>query len=634
MHDLRVSDDPLRSADRLAAVRSTGLLDTGPEEPFDQLARLAKRLLGTPFAFVTVVDDRRSFWKSCVGVSGGARENPVGESFCQYVVTSGEPLVLGDVRGDAMTRENPSISSMGVVAWAGYPVRTPDGQVLGTFCVVDTVPRVWSGDDRELLATLAGAASTEVALRLTAAEARDARAVAEARAVRQDLLARTGELLVAGLDVEEVVATIARLVAPALRASVTVYLRDGGSTLTGRATHHEDPAVQQLLGELLRVHAPTLADPWGPGHVVTTGVAELVPDDIGPVLEWLPADVAAVIARLRPSSAMAVPLTAGGRALGALDVMRHDGSVLTPDDVDLVQEVANRVALALDNALLFAAEHDFAVRLQQAVLTPPPDVEGLEVVVRYAPAAHRAQIGGDWYDAFAQPDGALVLVIGDVVGHDTTAALAMGRLRGVVRAIGYDSGAPPSEVLRRADLAVRGLHVDTIATAVVARVVRTTTGVQDGRWTVRWSSAGHPPPLLLRTDGTVEVLAAPSDLLLGIRPETTRTDHEVVVQQGDTVLLFTDGLFERRGRDLQEAYDGLVRALGGLSGMSPDDLCDALLERLVPYPGEDDVALLALRAHARAAAPAPSVQGRLGAGTGRAPASTSGGRGRGRPSGP
>jgi sigma-B regulation protein RsbU (phosphoserine phosphatase) len=170
-------------ADRLAAVRRTGLLDTGPEEAFDRLTRLAATLLGTPFAFVTIVDDTRSFWKSCVGIDSADpadRQNTVAESFCQYVVGSGTELIVPDTKADPRTRDNPSIESMGVAAWAGFPVRSADGHVLGTFCAVDTTTRQWTPHDIAVLETLAQAAAGEIALREAVDEARAATVRAEA----------------------------------------------------------------------------------------------------------------------------------------------------------------------------------------------------------------------------------------------------------------------------------------------------------------------------------------------------------------------------------------------------------------------------------------------------------------------
>jgi serine phosphatase RsbU (regulator of sigma subunit) len=167
----------VRDPVRLAAVHRTGLLDTEPEEAFDRLTRLAATLLGTPFAFVTVVDDTRSFRKSSVvvGTTGsGHRQNPVEESFCQYVIGAGRELIVTDVAADDRARGNPSIDLMGVAAWAAFPVRSPDGQVLGTFCVMDTVPRDWTPHDLEVLSTVSHAAAGEIALRMAVAEATEA----------------------------------------------------------------------------------------------------------------------------------------------------------------------------------------------------------------------------------------------------------------------------------------------------------------------------------------------------------------------------------------------------------------------------------------------------------------------------
>ncbi len=157
---------PIADPSRLAAVRATGLLDTKSEDVFDELARLAGRLLKTPFALVTLVDDQRCFWKSRIGIpDDGPRQNATEESFCQYVIASDEPLVVGDVRRDPRTRDTPAIALLGVVAWAGYPLRDRDGLVLGTLCVVDTKPREWTAGDEGVLEALALAASTELRLR-------------------------------------------------------------------------------------------------------------------------------------------------------------------------------------------------------------------------------------------------------------------------------------------------------------------------------------------------------------------------------------------------------------------------------------------------------------------------------------
>ena len=244
-----------------------------------------------------------------------------------------------------------------------------------------------------------------------------------------------------------------------------------------------------------------------------------------------------------------------------------------------------------------AEQRALSDRLQEALLTPPPEPDHLHVVVRYQPASDRAQVGGDWYDAFLQPDGATMLVIGDVVGHDSRAAAAMGQLRGLLRALAYDNDETPEATLTRVERAARGLAVETPATAVLARVERLPDVPVTGTRLLRWSNAGHPPPVLLAPDGTTTVLEAPVDMMLGIDPDARRASHETVLPAGATLLLFTDGLVERRGADLDEGIARLRAALADLGTRPLDELCDTLLERMVPGRGDDDVALLAVRAY-------------------------------------
>jgi serine phosphatase RsbU (regulator of sigma subunit) len=159
--------------ERLAAVLATGLLDSEPEAAFDELATLAATVTDAPLAFITVVDDKRSYWKSAVGMGDltvASRQNPASESFCKYLIATGEPLLLADVRTDDRVRDNPTVAKLGVGAWAGHPIRDSAGQVLGGLCVIDREPHRWSERDAQTLAALARAIGSEIALR----QARDA----------------------------------------------------------------------------------------------------------------------------------------------------------------------------------------------------------------------------------------------------------------------------------------------------------------------------------------------------------------------------------------------------------------------------------------------------------------------------
>ena len=292
-----------------------------------------------------------------------------------------------------------------------------------------------------------------------------------------------------------------------------------------------------------------------------------------------------------PIELIAVPTTEDGRVTGVIVSFRD----LT--DRRAAQRQATELARVSAEA---EAQRALADRLQQALLTPPPQADHLHVVVRYRPAEHHAQVGGDWYDAFLQPDGATVVVIGDVVGHGTTAAATMGQLRGLVRALAYDTGEGPAATLIRTERAARGLAVEGLATAVLLRVERHPAVPVAGPPVLRWSNAGHLPPLLLGPDGSTTVLETKPDLMLGVTAGAPRHDHVATFADGHTLLLITDGLVERRRSDLDAGIAALRQALTDLGDRPLDELCDTLLDRLVPNGAEDDVALVAVRAHPEA----------------------------------
>ena len=237
-----------------------------------------------------------------------------------------------------------------------------------------------------------------------------------------------------------------------------------------------------------------------------------------------------------------------------------------------------------------------ALTLQRSLLSEPPDPDHLDFAVRYVPAAQDSQVGGDWYDVFQQPDGATVLVIGDVVGHDTEAAACMGQLRGLLRGITYDSADGPAGVLTRLDRAMAGLQLKTMASVLVARLEQTDQERRDGVTRLRWANAGHLPPVIAGPEGTIDVLdAARPDLLLGVDATAPRQDQVATLARGSTVLLYTDGLVERRDQLFDDGIDRLRAEFGRLWREPVDQLADQLLARLLPDRAEDDVALVAVR---------------------------------------
>ncbi|WP_416903991.1 PP2C family protein-serine/threonine phosphatase [Micromonospora echinospora] len=240
-------------------------------------------------------------------------------------------------------------------------------------------------------------------------------------------------------------------------------------------------------------------------------------------------------------------------------------------------------------------ERELSEKLQRSLLTPPAQREGLEVAVRYRPATERARLGGDWYDSFLQPDGSLALVIGDVAGHDRQAAATMAQIRNLLRGVAYGTRESPAAVLADLDTAMSGLRVDAFATAILARVTRDDPQHRPGQHVLVWANAGHLPPVLVAPDGTASLLQAPPEMLLGMDGgDVVRRDHRVTLAPGSTVVLYTDGLIERRGTVLDEGLAHLVGALADRHGMTAEQVCDHLLGRY-PASGEDDVALVVLR---------------------------------------
>ena len=444
-------------------------------------------------------------------------------------------------------------------------------------------------------------------------ERRAAQHASDQASRRAELVTQVGEELAGTLDPAVAVARLARAVVPSLAPwCVVSLLAEDGELLDVGWWHVEDarhPDVQAYVA--LRAGAPEAQRLLR--QVIDTGRPEVLPVGAGAQLgERVGPGGAELLSRLAASSAAVLPLTARGRTLGLLSVFWGDtdlGARELAEHLVTAREVATRAALALDNVRLFQQQRLLAEELQRSLLTPPPEPDHAEVVVRYVPASQAAQVGGDWYDAFLQADGATVVVIGDVVGHDSAAAGAMGQVRGLLRGIAYTTGDGPSEVLRRLDEAMEGLLVRTTATAVVLRIEQTPDERERGVTRLRWSNAGHPPPMVVHADGAVQPLTtSEADLLLGLDPSTDRVENELAVERGTTVLLYTDGLIERRGQGLDEGLSLLGDTLVELADRPLGELCDEVLVRLLPDSPEDDVALVAVRLH-RQDRPRPAEAG-------------------------
>ncbi|PRY14664.1 SpoIIE family protein phosphatase [Kineococcus rhizosphaerae] len=426
-----------------------------------------------------------------------------------------------------------------------------------------------------------------------------AHAAAAAAAERLRLIVRVSEDLSSTLDVEEAYARLAQHLVPALGDWCLVTLVDEEGQLRDLGCQHADPAAQDLVRAYREARMTALTPDSYLFRVWRTGRPVTVPEDATAALvAQLAAGSTAreLITRLAPGALECLPVRARGRTVGLITLFHDDAADrLSPEDLLLATEVGDRAGLALDNARLYSAQHRVAEGLQRSLLTAPVQPDHVQVAVRYRPAARAARVGGDWYDAFLTPDGATVLVIGDVMGHDIDAAAAMSQIRSLLRGIAYTTGHSPAKVLLGLDAAMQGLDVATTATAVVARLEDT-----GDRTRLRWSNAGHLNPVVIGPDGTVRTLGTGSaELLLGIDPGARRSDAVVDLERGSTVLAFTDGLIERRDVSLEERLQLLGSVVTELAAQPLEDLVDGVLRLMVPGEHEDDVALLAFRLHPR-----------------------------------
>ncbi|PPS90878.1 PP2C family protein-serine/threonine phosphatase [Streptomyces sp. MH60] len=290
-------------------------------------------------------------------------------------------------------------------------------------------------------------------------------------------------------------------------------------------------------------------------------------------------------------SLLGVAISVRGQVYGNLYLSeRKDGQPFDRHDEGVIRALAGTAGVAIENARLYQQVRNSSEQFQRLLLPHLPDLRPFSAGAAYRPASAPAAVGGDWYDAMLLPDGACVAVIGDVVGHDLRAAATMSQIRNMLRALYYDQSAPPSSSLTRLDRIMNtALDQTPIATALLARLEPS-----GSAWQLRWSSAGHPPPLVLLPDGRVRYLDSEPGIPLGVAPDLPRPDHCEAVPVDSTVVLFTDGLVEVPGQPLDRGLDALAVAASRFAGLSPDELCRALLTNR-PGDGHDDMAVIALR---------------------------------------
>ncbi|MET9019174.1 GAF domain-containing SpoIIE family protein phosphatase [Actinopolymorpha sp. NPDC004070] len=363
--------------------------------------------------------------------------------------------------------------------------------------------------------------------------------------VRELLRVDTAAVLLLDHSSQSLVATAAKGIEEEVRQGVRIPMRSG---FAGRIAAEREPIILE--------------------HVDSSSV-------------WNP-----LLWRKGIRSLLGVPMVTGGSVVGVLHVGTLTPRRFTPEDVRLLQLVAGRAALAT-RARLSDADRAAAVTLQRSLLPYQlPTLPGLDVAARYVTGD--GEVGGDWYDVFHLPSGALCLVVGDVIGRGLDAAMVMGRLRNDVRAYSLDTE-DPALLLAKLDRNVHHFGPDTLATVVCA-VVEPSLDVMS------ISVAGHLPPIMAGVNARASVLDLRTDLAIGAAPDQVRHSNRITFEPGSVLCLYTDGLVERRDASIDERIDLLRETVSAASPDRAEAVCACVMNQLVGSDHvRDDIALLSVR---------------------------------------
>lgn len=413
----------------------------------------------------------------------------------------------------------------------------------------------------------------------------------EARS-RLVLLASIGEQLAATLELDDTIRTVVRRVVPVFADAAVVALRQRDGSFRRADVCHVDAAVEAAYRRRFIGTSIDLDDPTPIARAMRLQRPALI-EDFGAELASASAhpkkkDAYAAGASLRVESVVAAPLMVGDEVLGA--VVFGFGSSrrrYRSSDLPLALDIGWRAALAIDRAHAFDRERRLAETLQHSMLPDAlPEVPGVAFCARYLTGG-RGDVGGDWYDVVALAEGRLGLVIGDVAGHGVRAAAVMGQLRNALRAFATDV-LDPATVVQRLNRFVFEQGPADMATLCYAVF-------DPRRGELSWTLAGHPPPLAVPPAGEPVFLSAQPAPPIGADPRGRFTASTLVLAPGTMLVLYTDGLVERRGESLDAGLERLARRVR-LAPAVLDAACDDVIDHLLGgMPPSDDVALLGLR---------------------------------------
>lgn len=514
-------------------------------------------------------------------------------------------VVALDVMSDPRVRPVDATAARAGLA-AGLPfaqrvvLRRPDGAYVQCMAHLAPVGLAGAGGGTWV------AALQDLTAQLTEQAAQVALVEAERRERRSlSLIAHVSDLLV---DVDEPhgLREIAALLTAELVGWARFYLHDRGLWAADGLDPRRPGGAPRPDGQGPRLPVSCPRDPVGrllggsQDQAVELDLAAAQPE--GTYAQWLaehagpdvpdpsPDPAGGLVAGAADRRLVVLPVPGRRRTVGLLVVRPRGGGglgALDPGTLTVLELVARRVGLSIDNVRLYDREHRLAETLQRAMLPEQGEVDGLDVWTYYSPNADDAQVGGDWYDVQQLGEGTVGVVVGDVVGHDVEAAAAMGQLRSVVRSYAMDV-ASPGVVLDRVDQLFGGLRIPRAASLVLSTLQQH----RDGRWLLRYARAGHLPVLHVR-DGHVTQLRDAGGPLIGFGTGGRGT-AEALLEPGDVLVYYTDGLVERRDRSLRDGLTVLESVTASITARDAPGIGEDLLSRLADHP-EDDVAVVVVR---------------------------------------
>lgn len=477
------------------------------------------------------------------------------------VLRTGEPVVDAEISGE--TSLAPGVERHWLASY--YPVRGVREEILGV-----------------------GAVVVEITDRKRAE-------------VGSAYLAEATAALSASLDYEDTLRSLARLSVPHLADWCAVQVLEPDGDITTLAVAHVDEAKERLVHELNDRYPPDPDARVGSPAVIRSGRPQLYAEIDDALLQAAATDDAhlELLRDLGLRSGMTVPLIARGRALGALTfASAESGRTFGADDLALAEELGHRAGAAIENARLYRERSHIAQTLQASLLPARlPDIPGAELAARYRAAGEAVDVGGDFYDVFSVGERRWAVVMGDVLGKGASAAAMIGLARHTLRTAAMRESDSARILATLNESLYREGVEESFCTAVYAAIE-----LDGDRLALEVTSAGHPLPLVLRADGSVEAGARPGTVL-GAVPDLALEPHRVTLTGGDALVLFTDGVLEARSDDGVFGEERLRALLQSLPGVTAQGLAERVERDIVAFQaGEprDDLAVLVVRSTAGA----------------------------------